>query len=111
MISPAHILLDARALAEEMELLRIICSVLLCVASSLLTAAQDDVVGCGGFVRSKFLSNFSRIKVNTLGALYLEYMSSEGRGEFLMCILFVYVDVGKLVHKEWSCQVPQRVCT
>ena len=40
------------------------CFVLVCVlALCCQCRGQDDVVGCGGFVRSKYLDNFSRIKV------------------------------------------------
>ena len=37
--------------------------VLLCVSGLRYSWGQDDVVGCGGFIRSKYLTNFSRIKV------------------------------------------------
>lgn len=43
---------------------------LLCVCALSIIRAQDDVVGCGGFVRSKYLTNFSRIKVTGRGALF-----------------------------------------
>jgi hypothetical protein len=48
---------------------------------------QDDVVGCGGFVRSKYLTNFSRVKVNLYtkaGAVKYRSECAPNNGYFLI---------------------------